>query len=280
MKIIRNLVLFQQEMERLRARGRSIGFVPTMGALHGGHLSLVRRARRENQVVVVSIFANPLQFGPKEDFQSYPRTFSRDRALLSKEGVDYLLIPRAKSFYPAGFQSYVEVTELGRGLCGKFRPGHFRGVATVVTKLFNWVRPHRAYFGAKDYQQAVLLQRLAKDLNFNLEVKILPLVRDKDGLALSSRNRYLSARNRKRALAIPEALTWAGGQIRMGRRDLHFLRRGVRDRLRRSLDRIDYVEFVEAQSLKPVRTIRGRLVIAVAGWVGKTRLIDNAIIKT
>lgn len=280
MKIIRDPVLFQQEMERLRARGRDIGFVPTMGALHEGHLSLVRRARRENQVVVVSIFVNPLQFGPKEDFQSYPRTFSRDRALLSKEGVDYLLIPTAKSFYPAGFQTYVEVTELGRGLCGKFRPGHFRGVATVVTKLFNWVRPHRAYFGAKDYQQAVLLQRLAGDLNFNLKVKILPLVRDKDCLALSSRNRYLSARNRERALAIPEALTWARGQIRKGRRDLHFLRRGVRDRLRRSLDRIDYVEFVEAKSLKPLRAIRGRLVIAVAGWVGKTRLIDNAIIKT
>jgi len=279
MKVIRSTAQLQKTMAQLRARRKSIGFVPTMGAFHEGHLSLVRKARRENGVVVVSLFVNPLQFGPHEDFKRYPRNFARDRRLLSGTKVDYLFIPNLRSFYLAGFQTFVEVTELSRGLCGKFRSGHFRGVATVVTKLFNVVRPHRAYFGAKDYQQVVLIRRMAKDLNFDIGIKILPTVRDQAGLALSSRNAYLSDQNRARALAIPYALAWIKKEVRTGKRNLSALRSEVLRRLHQSLDRVDYVEMVEPESLTPVKRIHGPFVVAVAGWVGKTRLIDNAIIR-
>ena len=277
MKIIRNPKQFQREMERLRAKGRSIGFVPTMGALHEGHLSLVRRARKENRAVAVSIFVNPLQFSPREDLRRYPRPLSRDRRLLNKEKVDYLFIPSPSSLYPKNFQTHVEVEGLSRGLCGKFRPEHFRGVATVVAKLLNLARPARAYFGAKDYQQAMIIKRLAADLDFNVEIKVLPLIRDRDGIALSSRNQYLSPRERKRALALSNALAWARREVLRGRLTAAFLRAGVRRQLHPFLDRIDYVECVEPETLEPVKKIRGRFVLAVAGWVGKTRLIDNAI---
>lgn len=266
-------------MEGLRKRGRSIGLVPTLGALHQGHLSLVRKARRENGVVVVSIFVNPLQFGPREDFRRYPRPLRRDRALLQREKVNYLFLPSVRSFYTEGFQTVVEVTELSQGLCGRFRPGHFRGVATVVTKLFNLARPHRAYFGLKDYQQAQILKRLARDLDFPVEVRLCPIVRDPDGLALSSRNAYLPPRQRDCALAISQSLFWVRREVLRGSRNLGRLRSAVLRRLRKVLDRIDYVEFVEPEMLQPVKSIRGRVVVAVAGWVGKTRLIDNVIIS-
>lgn len=266
-------------MTQLRQRGYTIGFVPTMGALHEGHLSLIRRARKENRVVAVSIFVNPLQFGPHEDFTHYPRNLMCDRSLLAKEKVDYLFIPHPSGLYPKGFQTLVEVPSLARPLCGRFRPGHFRGVATVVAKLFNLAKPHRAYFGSKDYQQAVIVQRLAWDLNFDVKIRILPAVRDSDGLALSSRNTYLSPVQRKRALAIPRSLTWAKVEIQRGNRDIQYLRRGILFRLRSHLDRIDYVEFLEPKTLQAVRSIQSPLLIAIAGWVGKTRLIDNAIIK-
>ena len=266
-------------MERLRTRGKTIGFVPTMGALHEGHLSLIRRARKENQMVVASLFVNPLQFGPREDYRRYPRNFRADRLLLAKEKVDYLFCPSLRSFYLPNHQTFVEVEKLSAGLCGRFRPGHFRGVATVVAKLFNLARPHRAYFGAKDYQQAVLLRQLARDLNFDLEVKIAPVIRDTDGVALSSRNAYLSAEERRRARSISQALFWARQEVRRGNRNPKALRAGILRKLRLNLSRIDYVEFVEPISLQPVRSIRGRVLIALAGWVGKTRLIDNVIIS-
>ncbi len=293
MKIIRNPKIFQRLMDRLRRRGKTIGFVPTMGALHEGHLSLVRRARKENRVAIVSIFVNPLQFGPKEDFRRYPRNLSRDRALLRREKVDYLFAPPAGSLYSAGYQTLVEVAGLSRVLCGKFRPGHFWGVATVVAKLFNLAKPHRVYFGAKDYQQAVIIQRMARDLDFDVEVKVLPTVRDRDGLALSSRNAYLLPSERQRALAIPHSLAWAKIEVQGGNRNLRLLRTGVLRRLRSELDRVDYVEFMEPDTLQPIKKIpspqpspprRGRgkgegvVLLAVAGWAGKTRLIDNAII--
>ncbi len=278
MKIIRSPRQFQREMGKLRARGRKIGFVPTMGALHEGHLSLVRKARRENPVVVVSIFVNPLQFGPKEDLRRYPRTLGQDRKMLQKAKVDYLFMPNISALYPPGYQTFVEVPQLAGGLCGKFRPGHFRGVATVVTKLFNLVRPHRAYFGLKDYQQAQIIKRLARDLDFDLKVRLLPLIRDKKGMAMSSRNAYLSPKEKARALAISCALAWAKSEIRKGNQNLKTLLSGVRGRLRPNLSRLDYVEFVEPESLQPVKSIKGRVVLAVAGWVGKTRLIDNVII--
>lgn len=279
MKIVKSPEKFQREMEYLRRRGKTIGFVPTMGALHEGHLSLVRRARRENEIVVVSLFVNPLQFGPREDFKRYPRNFPQDRRLLSREGVDYLFVPDASSFYPAGFQTFVEVPQLGRRLCGKFRPGHFRGVATVVAKLFNIIRPDRAYFGAKDFQQAVLIRRMAKDLNFGIAVKVLPTVRDRDGLALSSRNDYLSPSKRARALALPRSLVWVKREVASGRRKGEAIRREVLRRLKQSLDCVDYVEFVEPENLQPVKRIQKPFLMTVAGWVGKTRLIDNAIIR-
>ena len=279
MKIIRNPRLFQKEMEKLRRLGRSIGFVPTMGALHEGHLSLVRMAGKENKVVVVSIFVNLLQFGPKEDFRRYPRNLKKDSALLAKTKVDYVFAPSPTSLYPANSQTYVEVGELARGLCGKFRPGHFRGVATVVAKLFNLTQPHRAYFGAKDYQQAMVIKQMVRDLNFNIDVRVLPIVRDRDGLALSSRNAYLSADERMKALSIPHSLAWAKKEIRQGTRDLNKIRVGILRRLRQNLDRVDYVEWVQPEDLKPVKTVKTRLLFAVAGWVGKTRLIDNVIIR-
>jgi len=279
MKIVRDLHKFQKEMVRLRRRGKTIGLVPTMGALHEGHLSLVRKARKENQIVVVSIFVNPLQFGPREDFRRYPRTIALDRSLLRRAGADYIFVPSACSLYPHGFQTFVEVTDLSRGLCGRFRRGHFRGVATVVTKLFNLAHPHRAYFGLKDYQQAMMIKRLAADLNFDLEVKLLPLLRDRNGMALSSRNAYLSRGEKARALSISRALRWAKSEIRRGDRNIQRIRSGILRMLRPQLDKIDYVEFVEAETLKPLKSIRGRFVIALAGWVGKTRLIDNVIMR-
>ncbi len=266
-------------MERFRRRGKTIGFVPTMGALHEGHLSLVRAAKRENQIVVVSIFVNPLQFGPKEDLKRYPRNLSRDRALLSKEKADYLFIPSSASFYPRGFQTGVEVPELGKELCGRFRPGHFRGVTTVVAKLFNLVQPHRAYFGAKDYQQATLIRQMVHDLNLNLKIKVLPTQRDKDGLALSSRNAYLSSAQRQSALSIFQSLEWLRKEVKRGHRNVKVLKQGVSSRLRRALDRVDYIEFVGPENLQGITKIKGDFVAAIAGWVGKTRLIDNAIIR-
>lgn len=279
MKIVRDLHKFQKEMTRLRRRGKTIGFVPTMGALHEGHLSLVRKARKENQIVVVSIFVNPLQFGPREDLRRYPRTIAQDRSLLGRAGADYIFAPSARSLYPHGFQTFIEVTDLSRGLCGRLRPGHFRGVATVVTKLFNLARPHRAYFGLKDYQQAMMMKRVAADLNFDLEVRLLPLLRDRNGMALSSRNAYLSSSEKERALSISRSLRWAGAEIHGGNRNLQRIRSGMLRMLRPQLDKIDYVEFVEPETLKPLKSIRGRLVIALAGWVGKTRLIDNVIMR-
>ena len=231
MKIIRNPQAIQKEMSKLRRRGKTIGLVPTMGALHEGHLSLVRQARKENQIVVVSIFVNPLQFGPREDFRHYPRNLKKDSALLAKEKVDFIFAPSAKSLYPADSQTLVEVTALSNRLCGKFRPGHFRGVATVVAKLFNLARPHRAYFGAKDYQQAIIIKQLVRDLDFDIDVRVLPTIRDLDGLALSSRNVYLSSEERNRALSIPHALVWVQQEVKRGNRNLRALRFGIRRRL-------------------------------------------------
>ena len=278
MKIIRNPRAFQKEMNKLRRQGKTLGLVPTMGALHEGHLSLVRQARKENQIVVVSIFVNPLQFGPHEDFRYYPRNLKKDSALLSKERVNFIFAPDVEALYPADSQTLVEVTRLGAGLCGKFRPGHFHGVATVVAKLFNLARPHRAYFGAKDYQQAIIIKQLVCDLCFDIDVRVLPTIRDLDGLALSSRNVYLSPGERSRALSIPHALVWAQQEIKHGNRNLRALRFGIRRRLSKNLDRIDYIELMQPENLKQVKTIQGKLLIAVAGWVGKTRLIDNVII--
>jgi len=272
-----------------RARKKSIGFVPTMGALHEGHLSLVRTARRENDVVVASIFVNPTQFGPKEDFESYPRTLATDRRLLKKAGVDYLFVPAAQAMYPEGFSTTVDVgatvahlrgvprLDLASVLCGKFRPGHFRGVAMVVAKLFGITKPDKAYFGAKDYQQAAVIKQLVRDLNMGIEIKVLPTVREKDGIAMSSRNRRLKGRERLRARAISETLFWLRREIRKGRRDLTKLRAEALARLRPKVDRIDYFEIVDPETLESLSAMKSKMVALTACFVGKTRLIDNVI---
>jgi pantoate--beta-alanine ligase len=244
------------ELDEARRRfdGSSVGLVPTMGAFHEGHLSLFRAAREESQVVAVSIFVNPAQFAEGEDLSRYPRDEERDRALAEELGVDLLFVPRLEEMYPPGFQTWVDVEDLGRGLEGEFRPGHFRGVATVCLKLFNLVRPTRAYFGQKDAQQAAVIRQMVHDLAVPVEIRVLPTVRDRDGLALSSRNAYLSPEDRDRALALPRALA-------------------TKDPVKaRELLRDLEVDYVEVADFKPK-------VLAAAVRVGSTRLIDNVVLE-
>jgi pantoate--beta-alanine ligase len=278
MKEIKSSKQFQQEMTRLREKGQTIGFVPTMGALHAGHMALVRAARKQNKLVVVSIFVNPTQFGPNEDLNHYPRPLFQDRKLLQEEKVDYLFLPESKTLYPEGFSSWVEVSEeLTTKLCGAFRPGHFRGVTTIVAKLFNLVRPHRAYFGAKDYQQATVIRRMNQDLDFGIDIKVVPTVREKDGLAMSSRNAYLSLEERARALSISETLFWLRDEIKSGTQDFQTLKQTARIKLDQKVDRIDYLEIVDAETLETLTQPQSKMVVLTACFVGKTRLIDNVI---
>jgi pantoate--beta-alanine ligase len=266
--------------ESARCEGRTIGFVPTMGALHHGHGSLMRAARAACDRVVVSLFVNPTQFGPNEDYQRYPRMFEADRALCEREGVDALFAPTVAEMYPPGGETIVDVGPLGGVLCGAARPGHFRGVATVVAKLFAIVAPHRAYFGQKDYQQTVVIRRLVDDLRLGVEVVVCPTVREPDGLAASSRNAYLSPQEREKALRVPAALAEARRLIAAGERSGG----KIRDALGVFLSgdsrvRVDYVALVHPETLQPVDRLAGRVVVALAVWVGATRLIDNAIIE-
>jgi pantoate--beta-alanine ligase len=263
------------------SRKTSVGFVPTMGALHAGHLALIARARRENKIVVVSIFVNPAQFGPGEDYSRYPRPFRRDAELCRKAGVDVLFRPSAASLYPSGYDTWVSVGGFSQALCGPFRPGHFRGVATVVLKLLNMVMPTRAYFGLKDYQQTKVIERLARDLN--LRVRIVPCrtVREPDGLALSSRNAYLSPSERAAAALVPAALRAAAQVIKSGpRSSVERARRAARGLLARIPGaRVQYASVVDPDTLAPLKDVRGRALAAVALYVGKTRLIDNLIVR-
>jgi pantoate--beta-alanine ligase len=264
------------EMQGLCRGLSSLGLVPTMGALHEGHLSLVRRARGENEVVAASIFVNPLQFGAGEDLAKYPRTFEEDCARLEAEGVDLLFAPGVAEMYPEGASTTVTVGELGDRLDGASRPGHFTGVATVVAKLFHIVSPTRAYFGQKDAAQIAVLRKMVRDLNFGIELVSCPIVRDADGLALSSRNRYLSEEERERALVLRRALVEIEGRIDKGERDSAALIRAglaVMEGIR-----VDYLAIVDADTLLPVEKVRAGVLVAVAAFVGSTRLIDNAVV--
>lgn len=259
--------------------GKIVGLVPTMGALHEGHLSLVREARASCDCVVATIFVNPLQFGPHEDLGKYPRTFERDCEMLSAEGVDVVFAPTVEEMYPAGAATVVDVPEIGSRLDGASRPGHFRGVATIVTKLFHIVQPHRAFFGQKDAAQVAVLRPMVRDLNFDLELITCPIVREADGLAMSSRNRYLSASERSQALALYAALTEVENEFKHGNRDVTSLRSVLRERLERAPGvRIDYAEIVDQHTLEPVSDFRAGALVAVAAWVGETRLIDNILL--
>jgi len=262
-----------------RSKGKTIGFVPTMGYLHEGHLSLVRESRKSADVTVVSLFVNPLQFGPQEDFRRYPRDPERDAALLEKEGVDILFLPENREMYPEGYRTSVEVAGLQEKLCGRSRPGHFRGVATVVLKLFNIVRPDCAFFGQKDAQQVVILQKMVQDLNTDMEIRAMPIIREPDGLAMSSRNAYLSAEERRAALVLSSSLGEARRMFENGERAAGPIRERLSSAIAaESLARIDYVEIVDPSSLEPVERIDGEALVALAVYIGKTRLMDNEIL--
>jgi len=263
----------------LKTEGRTIGFVPTMGYLHKGHLSLVRESRKSADVTVVSIFVNPLQFGAQEDLRQYPRNPERDAALLDKEGVDILFLPENREMYPEGYRTSIEVAGLEAKLCGRSRPGHFKGVATVVLKLFNIVRPDYAFFGQKDAQQVVILRRMVEDLNADVEIRVMPIIRDPDGLAMSSRNAYLSADERRAALVLSKSLEEARRMFEKGERAAGPIREGLcRTIAAEPLARIDYAEVVNPGSLEPVERLDGEALVALAVYVGKTRLIDNTIL--
>jgi len=264
-----------------REQDRTVGLVPTMGALHEGHLSLVREARRMCDVVVVTVFVNPAQFGPGEDFEHYPRDLTRDTALLTDYNVDYIFAPTVEEIYPKGFSTYVNVEGLSEQLEGASRPGHFRGVATVVTVLLNTIRPDFAFFGQKDAQQALIIRRLVKDLAFDTEVVVLPIVREDSGLAISSRNLYLTSDEQNSATVIHKALVQAKKAFKEGERNAH----RIIDVVRNTIDaepraRLDYVTVADAETLEKLDRIDERpTLIAVAAYVGKTRLIDNLILN-
>ena len=280
MKIIRNIRSMQRVARELKQRTKSIGFVPTMGALHAGHLSLIKRARKENDFVIVSIFVNPLQFAPREDYQRYTRNLQADNLLCRKNGVDIIFYPDANQIYPQGFKTYIFIEKFSDVLCGKFRPGHFKGVATIVTKLFNIIQPDIAYFGQKDAQQAIIIQRMVRDLNMPVKIKITFIIRQRDGLALSSRNSYLTAKQREDATVLFEAISAAKTMTKQGVADSREIIRAIREIIQeKKTAQIQYVEIVDLNELKPVKTIQHKALVALAVKIGKTRLIDNVIIR-
>jgi pantoate--beta-alanine ligase len=267
-------------VRRVRAAGGTIGLVPTMGALHDGHMALARSARRECELVVVSIFVNPAQFSPGEDFARYPRDLKADAARLLDAGADVLFAPTADAMYPPGYQTWVEVSRLSRMMCGRSRPGHFRGMATVVTKLFNIVQPDRAYFGEKDGQQLRIARRLARDLDFPVNIVAVPTVREESGLAMSSRNQYLSAAERAAAAALSRALFSARDLIAAGERDAAAVRRAALAVIAAEpLLQLEYLVVARSEDLKPQRSLAGEVCIALAARAGDTRLIDNVTVN-
>lgn len=277
MKIVYTIDALKSELKELRKGHKTVGFVPTMGFLHEGHISLVKRAKAENEVVVVSIFVNPTQFGPGEDFESYPRDLERDAALVEAAGCNLVFAPTPEEMYPKPYNTYVDVFGgLTDKLCGASRPGHFRGVATVVTKLFNLVKPTNAYFGQKDAQQVAVIEQMVRDMNMDLNIVPCPIVREADGLALSSRNTYLGEAERKDALVLSKSLFWAKEAIENGERNAATLIEGMKAIINQTASTtIDYVEIVSAKTLEPVEALSGDILMALAVKVGKPRLIDN-----
>jgi pantoate--beta-alanine ligase len=279
MKIIKKIDEMRREVSGIKSQGMSVGFVPTMGYLHEGHLSLVRESLRKADVTVVSIFVNPAQFGPTEDFKEYPRDLNRDSEVLEREGVDYLFVPEADEIYPQGYKTFVEVHDLQDKLCGRSRPDHFRGVCTVVLKLFNIINPDISFFGQKDYQQAVILKRMVRELSLEVKIEALPIIRETDGLALSSRNKYLTQEERKAALVLSKSLKEAKSMVAKGQRDSAAIIKEMKEMIgREPLVKIDYVEIVDKDNLDSVARIEKEALAAVAVFIGKVRLIDNTIL--
>jgi pantoate--beta-alanine ligase len=265
--------------QELRECGRTLGLVPTMGALHEGHMSLVRAAKSACGVVAVSVFVNPTQFGPNEDYSAYPRTFDDDCQKLDQAGVDLVFAPTPEAMYPTGNTTFVDPGEIGSRLDGASRPGHFRGVATIVTRLFNIVQPDRAYFGQKDAAQVAVLRHVVRDLNLPVEIVVCPIVREPDGLAMSSRNRYLDPAERRRALVLSQALTAAQDLVRAGETSAEALRDAMAKLFPAEPHlRLDYAAVVDPDTLLPIDDISAGALVAIAAWVGTTRLIDNAVL--
>jgi pantoate--beta-alanine ligase len=280
LETIHTIEWMKQVSRQARAEGRTIGFVPTMGALHEGHLSLVRAAVADSRPVIASIFVNPTQFVAGEDFQKYPRNLDRDSKALEDAGVNYLFAPDASEIYPPGFRTWVNVEGLSDRLEGKARPGHFRGVATVVLKLLEIVQPHRAFFGRKDAQQARIIRQMARDLHLDSEIVVCPIVREPDGLAMSSRNAYLNPEERRAATILFRALDGARASISSGERDAMRLAASMRETIRREpLADLDYAEVVDADTLEQVTRLRGVCLALLAVRIGKTRLLDNLLIE-
>jgi len=280
MIIIRDIKKMSQFSAQKKQSGKKIGLVPTMGALHDGHLSLIRKACQENDVTVVSIFVNPAQFGPKEDLKKYPRDLKKDAFLCSKEKVDAIFFPSAGQMYRKGFKTYINVEGISNKLCGRSRPGHFKGVATVVAKLLNIIRPDSAYFGLKDAQQAMIIKQMAEDLYFPAQIKLLPTVREKDGLAMSSRNAYLNEKERSQAPVLSSALNLAEKMIREKERNPRVIISRMRRLINSAKDaKVDYIAITDLKEFSPLKRIKGEALIALAVNIGKARLIDNLILK-
>ncbi|MFZ5354439.1 MAG: pantoate--beta-alanine ligase [Bacillota bacterium] len=276
MMVVDNIKTLKSEIRKAKALGKSIGFVPTMGYLHEGHISLIKKANEENDFVVVSIFVNPTQFGPDEDFEKYPRDFERDAAMCRVAGTDLVFHPAPSEMYPDSYMTYVEVNTITNKLCGASRPGHFKGVTTIVNKLFNLVEPDKAYFGQKDAQQVAVIQKMVQDLNMNVQIIPCPIIRESDGLAMSSRNTYLSAQERAAALVLSKSLFMARAAIEAGQTDASAVKAMIVDNIsKQPLALIDYVEIVDAVTLKDIDSLKGQILIALAVKFGKTRLIDN-----
>ena len=279
MRIIENVGEMQHQADAWRAGGDRIAFVPTMGFLHEGHLSLLRAARKLGTKSVISIFVNPAQFGPAEDFESYPRDLRRDLDLCSEIGTEAAFVPGPGEMYPEGFQTFVEVTRVTQNLCGASRPVFFRGVTTVVSKLFHAVKPHVAVFGQKDFQQLVAIKRMVRDMNMDVEIVGHPIVREKDGLAMSSRNTYLTAEERPVALRLGRALLVARELVDSGEKNAETILKAVNDRLTAGGGAtVDYARLCDTETIEDVEAVEGPTLLALAVWVGKTRLIDNCVL--
>ena len=280
MDVITSVHQMKDYSARARTANKKIAFVPTMGFLHEGHLSLMREGKKRGDILIVSIFVNPTQFGPSEDFERYPRNFAGDSRMAERVGVDVLFAPEAREMYPPSHQSFIRVTEVTRGLCGKSRPTHFQGVATVVAMLFHIVMPHIAIFGEKDFQQLVTIQQMVRDLHMDTEVVGMPIIRELDGLAMSSRNTYLTPDERKAALSLHRSLERAREGISKGELRAGLLIEKAREVLQSEpLVRVDYLEICDARTLEPVDQIDRNVVIAVAAYLGKVRLIDNFVYR-
>lgn len=281
MKLVKTIKEVRAIVNEWRSQGLSVGLVPTMGYLHEGHQSLIEKSSQQNDRTVVSVFVNPIQFGPNEDLEAYPRDINRDMAVVEKAGGDLIFNPEPSEMYPSHFTSFIDTTETTELLCGAVRPVHFRGVCTVVGKLFNIVKPNRAYFGQKDAQQLATIRRFVRDLDFDIEIVPCPIIREDDGLAKSSRNTYLSVEERQAALILSKSLALGKKAIENGERNANAIINIIKENLSTEpLARIDYVEVVDFENIQRVETISGETLVAIAVFIGKTRLIDNFIVNS